>query len=251
MSRGTWILAAVAVVAVATSLWLYRDNRALRRELGVRAVPAADKAPRSLAIADLAEDVVEAAPAKRGGLRSFFRLGGDRTPPTLDPPKKETRAERRVRWQERIRAMLGRMEDETAEEYRDRVAPFITAGLARPRSMVDEARRDAEEAAGVTSEQSVELDEIFDDAYAEALELTNQAVASGELTPYDRNVSGVLQFAGGIGAVFGTAESRYDEVLSPEQRSAMAGAGFDLGDYLGATAPWEQLDPPPPPGGDG
>jgi hypothetical protein len=243
-------LGAVAAVAIAAAAWLYRDNRSLREELA----SAREAAPANGPVATAAHWEPPSAddddgPEARGRLPSFLRLG--RTPPPqLEPPKKETRAERRARRMAEIRAILGRDPGESEEDYRARVLPMLTAGLARPRSIVDEARRDAEAAAGVTPEQSAELDAIFDDAYSEALDLANAAIESGDLTPYERNVSGVLTVAGGLGAVLDSAQLRYDELLSPSQRAAMAGSGFDLGEYLGASAPWEKLDPPPPPPGD-
>jgi len=254
MSRSTWVLGSIAAAGLVASLWLYRENRELRGRLA--ATPAAAEASAAQAqrgaTAAGPDDDGEPADRKRGSLRSFLRLGRDRTPPQLEPEQSETWAERRARRQQRLRAMLGRSADETPGEYRDRVAPLVTAGLARPRAYVDETRRTAEEAAGVTPEQRAQLDQVFDDAYAEALELTNAAVADGSLTPYERNVTGVLEVAGGLGAVLGTAEARYGEILSPEQRAAMRESGFDLGEYLGVSAPWEKLDPPPPPpGGDG
>jgi hypothetical protein len=160
--------------------------------------------------------------------------------------EKDTRAERRQRRQAEIAAMFGRLDGESAEDYRERMVPFVKMALAGPRGRLEDARRAAEQAAGVTGEQRAALDSVLGDAYQEAVELTNRALATGDLTPYSRNWSGVLNLAGGMGAILEGAESRIGSILTPEQARAMYDQGFEWGEYLGATAPWESLDPPPP-----
>lgn len=246
MGRATWVLAGIAAVAIAVALWLYTENRDLRAQLG--GAQAKGSVADEIPVGKRMHDDRAPLAAAVSQLPSFLGLGRDRTPPPrLKPERKESHAERRERRMAKIRAILGRLEGETDEEYRERVGPLITGGLARPRGYYDDLRQRAEEAAGVTPEQREELDVIFEDAYDEAINLANDAIASGELSPYERNVGGVLSFVGGLGAVFGSAESRYNETLSGQQRESMRGAGFDLGEYLGVSAPWESLTPPPPP----
>ena len=36
-------------------------------------------------------------------------------------------------------------------------------------------------------------------------------------------------------------------IFSPEQVQAIYGTGFEWAEYLGASAPWEELNAPPPP----
>jgi hypothetical protein len=164
--------------------------------------------------------------------------------PEAEP--EEDRAERRKRRQAEMAAMFGRLDGETPEEYRDRMVPFLQTALAVPRQHVRDARRRAEEAAKVTDEQRVALDRVFEDVHQEVLTLTNRAVAEGDLTPYRRNWAGALNYAGGIGAVLGAAEARTAEILDPTQQRILYEQGFEWGEYLGATVPWEQLEPPPP-----
>lgn len=248
-----WRVAAAvapAVIAAGVAAWLWRDNRALRAELDRRAAPAAEVSAGAHGAGggDTARE-----PRRQGGVASFLGgLGraGDRERPALkDAPPEESRADRRRRRQEELRAMLGREPDETVEEYRARVAPMIQTALAVPRTRLQEARREAEKAARVTDEQRARIDALLSDVSRETLALTNQAIASGDLTPYERNVAGVLSWAGGLGAVLGTTQTRMGEILSDEQRAAMSDAGFDWAEYFGVEIPWEDLQPPPPPPG--
>jgi hypothetical protein len=43
------------------------------------------------------------------------------------------------------------------------------------------------------------------------------------------------------------AQGQIGQVLSPDQVKTMTESGFELGEYLGLEAPWEKLQPPPPP----
>ena len=142
--------------------------------------------------------------------------------------------------------MFGRLDGETEEEYRNRIVPMIKAGLLIPRQRVDEMRRQAEEKAGVTAEQSKKLDQAFDKVYADAIDYTNKAVEDGMLSPYERNVSGWLEYAGGLGGILNDANGQIGKILSAQQLKAMSSSGFEWGEYLGLNAPWESLKPPPP-----
>jgi hypothetical protein len=247
---GRWRIVAAAapgLVAVIAAGWLWRDNRSLRAELATaRNAPATSAAPAT------APAAAKASPAGRGNVSGFLRgLGqaSSRERPELSSGEGETRAERRQRRQEELRAMLGREPDETVEEYRARVVPFIQTGLALPRGRMDEARRVAEEAAGVTDKQRAEIDSLFADISRETLALTNEAISTGDLTPYERNYAGVLSWAGGLGAILGTTQTRMSDILSPEQLATMSDGGFEWAEYFGVRIPWEDLQPPPPPSG--
>ena len=113
VSRSNRVLAGLAVVAIATAAWLYRDNRALRGQLAARPVPS--PAAKAQPPRDGPAVAVGAAAAERRSLvPSFLRIGRERTPPKLEPPPKATRAARRARRQQKIRALLGRLDGETA-----------------------------------------------------------------------------------------------------------------------------------------
>jgi hypothetical protein len=242
-------MGAVAALGLIAAGLLYRDNQRLRERLAAVAPdesePAADAGEGSPAAGGEA-----AKPRKRRGL---FGLGGSSAGerPALPEAPKETRAERRRRRQEQMRAFLGRGEDESEADYIARMKPLIEAGLAAPRQRLEEAFEEAMQAAGVSEAQRTELDALLEDTFREAMALTNQAIAAGDLTPYEPNWSGALQFAGGLGAVLGGAEHRLGGILSPSQLQAMTDSGFEWGEYLGVMAPWETLDPPPPPGDEG
>ena len=252
MPLGQRLLVGALLLASIGCAWLYRENRLLRNQLEALndSAPAAPASPASRneqsAAGTAVPDTQEAGPENEPKWRF-----AQRPRPTLDvkpeaEPEPADRAERRQRRQAVMAAMFGRLDGETPEEYRQRMVPFLQTALAVPRQRVRDARRRAEEAAKVTDEQRVALDRVFEDVYQEALTLTDRAVAEGDLTPYRRNWAGTLNYAGGIGAVLGSAEARAGEILDPTQQRILYEQGFEWGEYLGATVPWEQLQPPPP-----
>jgi hypothetical protein len=248
---GRWIVAGILIAAVGTAGWLYRENRALRGQLAALS-GGPDKAA-TPAASPWAEKPAPREAARRGTggfLRGLGRAAGPR--PELPSPeeRKESRQERRVRRQQEIAAMLGRLDGESDADYKARVAPFVGAVLEMPRTNLAAARRDAEQAAGVTDDQHAQLDAAFADVYDELIAYTNSAVAAGDLTPYERNVSGLLGYAGGLGAILNGAEGRIRGILSPAQLDAIYGSGFEWAEYLGIQAPWERLNPPPAPPGE-
>ena len=242
MVRATRILAVTTAVGVATSVYFYLDNRSLTSELAARPAAAAEP-PAKVAAAEAAPSGDPwTTPAKRTAA-----LPSVGTPPTLPEEKQESRMERRQRRTEEFAAKFGRLDGETEEEYRARIGPLITTGLAIPRMRATENRRVAEEKAGVSAEQSKKLDAAFEKVYADVLDYTNKAITDGQLSPYERNVAGWLDYAGGLGGMLGEANGQIAKILTPEQMRLMASSGFEWGEYLGLSAPWEQLQPPPPP----
>lgn len=242
MARATQVLAVTTAVAAAAAIWLFVDNRALRAQLADRAASSA---------APVADKVAGATPsdpwaqARHGGAGAGAKMHG--AAPALPAAKEESRLERRQRRQAEFAAMFGRGSGETADEYRARIVPLIKTGLAVPRAHVEELRKEAEAAAHITAEQSQKLDAAFDKAYANVIDYANKEIADGTLSPYERNVSGMLEFAGGLGTMLGEVNAQIGTVLSPDQVKALGDSGFEWGEYLAVEAPWENLDPPPPP----
>lgn len=249
MSRRASIgLLALVVVAFAFAGWTWRENRALRDRLAQK-----DRA---------AKDTWAAAPAAGSGSpggeggsgggqarRGFNFPGLGRKPggplPTIETTPSETRMERRLRRQNELAAMLGRDPDESEEDYKARILPLMDLALSKPRKDLADLRRAAEDKAGVTEAQRAELDQAFAGIYDEVVAYTDSAVADGQLTPYDRNVKGLLQYAGGLGAILEGAEGKVGGILSPEQVRTIHDSGFEWGEYLGVSAPWERLRVPP------
>ena len=237
MSRPTKILAATTVAGIATSLWLFVDNRSLRGDLDSRpevvaAVAAREPAPNAPADPWLDSKPKESAKSA--------------TPaPYLPSSKDESRMERRARRTEEFGAMFGRLDGETDDEYRARMIPLLKLGLTGPRDRVAEQRKIAEEKAKVTAAQSAELDKAFAKVYDDVIDYTNKAVTDGQLSPYERNVAGWLDFAGGLGGILTGANGQIGKILDPDQIKAMYESGFEWGEYLGLNAPWEKLKPPP------
>src|SRR5256885_8064931 len=135
MARATWLLGATSLVGVSLSLWLYVDNRSLRAELAGRArlpgAPAAAIAARSSAPPSVAlPQARTTTPIARAAA----------PPPELPESPKETRMDRRAKRTEEFAAMFGRLDGESDDDYRARIMPLITTGLAVPRLRVEEMR---------------------------------------------------------------------------------------------------------------
>lgn len=235
MTRATKVLAVTTILGFATSAYLYASNRSLRSDLE-------ELAP--VEVADKPE------PVKRDAWleakRSKTTLPSVARAPALPEAKDETRMEKRARRTAEFGDQFGRGANETEDEYRARIGPMIKLGLAGPRMKLDEMRRQAEEKARVTPAQSAQLDKAFDKIYEDVIDYTNKAIADGQLSPYERNVAGWLDFAGGLGGMLTGANNQIAKILDPGQIKAMYDSGFEWGEYLGVKAPWETLKPPPP-----
>jgi len=243
MTRATWVFVATSIAGAVIAILLYIDKRGLEEELA----RAREGKPTTAAA-----EKVSAAPAGDPWTQAMRSTGSARTTgtgpaPTLPDQKDESRLERRQRRQQEFAAQFGRLDGETEEEYRARIMPLVKAGLLIPRQRVEEMRRQAQEKAGVTPEQAKKLDQAFDKVYAEAIDYTNKAVADGVLSPYERNVSGWLEYAGGLGGILNEANGQIGQILSVQQMRTINQSGFEWGEYLGLNAPWENLRPPPPP----
>jgi hypothetical protein len=237
MVRATWVFIATSVIAGAAAIWLYLDNRDLRARLATKPeIAQTVERPAAARTPDPWIETIRSAPAPKTSSAAI---------PRLPAQPEESRLDRRQRRQQEFAAMFGRLDGETEEEYRARIVPLIKGGLLIPRQRVDEMRKQVEAKAGITPEQSAKLDKAFDKVYADAIDYTNKAVADGLLSPYERNVSGWLEYAGGLGGILNDANAQIGQVLSPDQVRTVNASGFEWGEYLGLNAPWENLNPPP------
>lgn len=248
MSRGFQLgLFGLVVLALGFGGYQWRDNRRLRAELARRPAPAAaTTAPDAWAAGS--SDAPRA--AADDGERRPFKLPvlGRRIsdePAAPDAAPRESRLERRLRRQNELAALLGRDADESEEDYKARIVPLMELALGGRRKELAEMRRAAEDKAGVTDAQREQIDAAFASIYDEVVAFTDTAVADGQLTPYDRNVKGLLQYAGGLGSILEGAEGRLGGILTPEQVRTIHDSGFEWGEYLGVSAPWERLRAPP------
>ena len=237
------VLAVTTAVGVIASAYLFLENRDLRSRLAKPAPSATIAAAQSDGSATTSQASSTASSTTRSGAITAPLAGPT---PALPEEKEENRLERRARRTEELAAKFGRLDGETEEEYRARIAPLISAGLAIPRMRAAENRRWAEEKAKVTPEQSAQLDKAFEKVYGDVLDYTNKAITDGTLSPYERNVAGWLDYAGGLGGLLTEAQGSVGKILSPDQMKLMSQSGFEWGEYLGLSAPWEKLTPPPP-----
>jgi hypothetical protein len=248
MTRTNLVLGGVSILSLLFAGWMFLENRGLEDDLASSRKDVSVAEDKLRVAADpwsAAGAEARSAAIKPPGVATV--AGG----PELDRPKKESVLERRIRMTEMMTAMFGRGADETEQEYRDRVGPMISGALEKNRGYAKNRRRSAEAAAGVSPEQSAAIDAEINKTYSDVIDYANTAIADGQVSPYSRNVSGLLQFAGGLGTILNDAESRFGKILSPAQIKAMYDHGFEWGEYLGFNAPWETLNPPPPPPGGG
>jgi hypothetical protein len=245
MVTPTKLWAGATALLAALAGWLYLDNRALRADAERLRAATPDAPAAAPAVTGAA---TAAAEQPSGEPRGFAALGRALAKVSRREPAapSESRAERRSRRAAEIAALFGREAGESEQDYRERVTPMITGALERPRERALELRREAEAKAGVTAEQSAKVDAALASAYDELVAYTDAAIADGQLSPYQRNVSGWLSYAGGLGGILGNTESKIGEILQPAQVQAMYDAGFEWGEFLGVSAPWERLAPPPP-----
>jgi hypothetical protein len=245
MSRATYVLAGTTLIGFLTSAYLFLENLRLSDDLDDR---KAEAAATRTAAAPVQRDAWLGAkkPAEEEGEPRSGTI--TTTPmPTLPSPKAETRNERRARRNAEISALLGRMEGESEEEYKNRIWPLVEGRLGKLRNRTTEMRRLAEEQAGVTKEQSAQLDRAFEKAYTDVLDYANEAIADGRISPYKRDVANMLELAGGFGTMLNGVQGQIGKILSPSQMKAMYDSGFEWSEYLGFNAPWEKLRAPPPP----
>jgi hypothetical protein len=239
MARATWLFGATSVAGLSLSLWLYFENRALHAELAAR-----KPAPAPTAVVATAARPADVANQPS---RTSAPVGHPAAAaPALPEPPSETRMDRRARGTNEFAAMFGRLDGESEADYKARILPLITTALTVPRMRAEEQRRVAQDKAHVTAEQAAKLDKAFDKVYGDVLDFTNKAITDGQLSPYERNVAGWLEYAGGLGGMLNDVNGQIGKILEPSQVRAMSDAGFEWGEYLGLKAPWEQLKAPPP-----
>jgi hypothetical protein len=246
MTRATYVLAGTTLIGFLSSVWLWLENRGLRDDLSDQtsktAVADSGAAPRD-------PWLDSNRPEEDSGPRSG-RISTTTTappPPSLPGARSESRNERRARRNAELRALLARLEGETEEEWKNRHWPHPAGRPGNHRNPTTEMRKVAEEEAGVSRDQSAQLDRIFEKTQAEVIDFANEAIADGRLSPYKRDVGNWLELAGGFGTMLNSVQGQIGKILSPSQLKAMYDSGFEWSEYIGLNAPWEKLRAPQPP----
>jgi hypothetical protein len=250
------VLAAIGglvVGALGAGGWLWRDNQELEDRARRAEAAAATAAEAEEAEAAPSQETAEGPSRRRGrdgdgsrllgAIGRAMQAGGDAPEPTASAS--DDWRSRRERRQARLKETLGRREGESDQAYKDRVVPLVQTMLMIPRGRLADRRREFEDAAGVTEEQREKLDGLVKDTQAELIALANQAVASGQLTPYRRNTAGLAGFVGGAATIAEGADQKLRQLLSKEQLAEMEASGFDFIEYLAVSSPWETVNPPP------
>lgn len=241
-----WAFAILLLSSVGASALLLRQNRALERRLSERVGTVATTCDGpSPGSGDGAIDALAVRAPALARMARRIEIAGARGSTAVARAPHESRAERWQDIKQEIGAVFGRDPDETDEEYRERVVPLVKQGLAPARERATAQRDEIEALANVTAEQREQIDVAINDAYQEALALTNRAIASGEINPYKLEWNNALAYAGGLGAILDSTKSRFGDILTEDQQAVFADNGFEWSRYLGVNMPWETLDPPP------
>lgn len=241
MARTNGILVVTTLLGIATSIWLYSENRSLKEKVAEQTATAA-----------AAADPWSAHPATgeshaRTAAINLPHAARASVPDAPEVPFNLSWLDRRMHRQKELSTLFGRGANESEADYRARVVPLVKAGLSQPRQHADEMRKAAEEKAHVTPAQSQQLDQVFRGVFGDAVNYTNKAITDGTVSPYEQNMASLLEFGGGLGAMLQDANTQIGRILSPEQMRAMTASGFEWGQYLGVQIPWEDVTPPPPP----
>ena len=241
VARTNGILVVTTILGIATSIWLYSENRSLKDKVAEHAAAAASTADPWAGHATTTESHA------RSSTIALPRSAHASIPDPPSDPINLSWLERRMHRQQEMSALFGRGSGESDADYRARFVPMVKAGLALPRQHAEESRKAAEEKAHVTAAQSQQLDQAFRGMFGEAINYTNKAVADGTVSPYAMSTASLLEFGGGIGGMLQDVNTQIGRILTPDQVKAMTDSGFDWGQYLGLEIPWEDITPPPPP----
>jgi hypothetical protein len=238
VARTNGILVVTTLLGIATSIWLYSENRALKEQVSEHAATAA-------AAADpWAQHPAGGESHARTGAVNLPRAARPSVPDAPEVPFNLSWLDRRAHRQKELSALFGRGATESEADYRARVVPLVKAGLSQPRQHAEEMRKSAEEKAHVTPAQSQQLDQVFRGVFGDAVTYANKAITDGTVSPYEQNMASLLEFGGGLGAMLQDANTQIGRILSPEQMRAMTSSGFEWGQYLGVEIPWDDVTPP-------
>ncbi|HEU4733485.1 MAG TPA: hypothetical protein VFT22_36580 [Kofleriaceae bacterium] len=125
---------------------------------------------------------------------------------------------------------------ETLRAYRDRILPLAQIAIASQRARVARTR---DELTSLDSRQRAELDAAVAEAATAIRDRVISALASGELRPATLKPMTGVAIARDVLDIVERGNTRFENSLTPDQRTGLAAQRFDFADYLLFTARWE------------
>lgn len=124
--------------------------------------------------------------------------------------------------------------------YRDRIVPLAQTAVAPHRARVARGRDDFARVAHLDDRQRAELDAAVAEAAEAITDRVFTSALGGELAPSRLKPMAAVTLARDVLDAVDRANRRFTASLRDDQRAALAGHPFDVGDYLLFSTRWEQ-----------
>jgi hypothetical protein len=125
---------------------------------------------------------------------------------------------------------------EDLRDYRDRMLPLAQGLIAPQRARVARMRDDF---AALDAHQRAELDGAVQEAAGAIRDRVTNAILSGELRPATFKPMTGVALARDVLDIVDHGNTRFQNSLTPDQRTRLASHRFDFADYLAFSARWE------------
>jgi hypothetical protein len=125
---------------------------------------------------------------------------------------------------------------ENLRDYRDRMLPLVRTAIAPQRARVSRALDDF---GALDAHQRAELDGAVQEAAAAIQDRVMNGVLSGELRPGTFKPMTGVTVARDVLDIIDRGNTRFQNSLTPDQRTRLASHRFDFADYLLFSSRWE------------